>query len=232
MKTRYITAIAMLALIGFAQPSTARFEPVYELGPVEPGEMRVQQSVGIANADLSVRVAYDFVFKLAEGSDGIYPAAEVVEIEVPGELSPDGSQSPAFVISIPVGSFHEGPAGFFYAWNPPGLKVSQHNKSDVWDFVGSDGVRKDSEGVWMFLAFIRVRDADQQVNVVIRMRMTDNRIHDGTIGPAPKIFELLTGSPTLSIGNDEWKTQLRGGRLFSRKCMPANEPCRHGIGGF
>jgi len=198
MKTKYIAGLALVMLFGFAKPSIA-------LGP---GEMRTQDSFGFWERTEELVVRYNFTFRLAEGSDGIYPAAEVVEIEVPGELYPDGSQSSAFVISIPIGSFQEGPIGFFYTWNTPGLKVSQHSGSDVWDFVGSDGVLR-------FWAFIRVRDADEVADVIIRMRMTDNRNNDGTIEPAPTIVELLFGGPTLSIGNDRWETQVRGASRIS-----------------
>ena len=225
MKTKYIGAVAMLALFGVVGSSSAHFGPLEHPdhprdGAIRSGEMRVHGGLGTGfrqfefSTTEEVFIRYDFAFRLAEGSDGIYPAAEVVEIEMPGELNPDSSESSAFVISIPIGSFQEGPSGFFYTWNPPGLKVSQHYESYVWDFVDSDGVRRDWSGVTSFWGFIRQRDAGEVVSMSIRMRIVDNRDDNGTAEPAPKFLELLFGSPTLNIGNDGWETRLYNARNF------------------
>lgn len=225
MKTKYTVVVAMLALFGLVEPSSAWFGPVEEPqhprnGAIGPGEMRVHGGLGTGFREFEfstteeVFIRYDFTFKLAEDSDGIYPAAEVVEIEIPGELNPDGSESSSFVISIPMGAFREGPSGFFYTLNPSGLTVSQHHESNVWDFVGQHGIEWYTPGVTSFWAFIRQRDADEVANLSIRMRIIDNRYDDGTGEPTPNIVELLFGSPTLNIGNDGWETRLYNARDF------------------
>ena len=203
MKTNYIRAIAMLALFGIIEPSSAQSGYRFVEGP---GEMRAE---GQLRGTLTggVYVDYDLAFRLAEDSDGIYPGAEVVEIEIPGELNPDGSESSAFVISIPVGSFQDGPGDLLHTWNPPGLTVRQQYESYVWDFVGPDGVRRDSTGVRYFWAFIRQRDVGEVNTLGIRMVIRDNRNDGGTAEPAPKFLELMYGGPTLKIGNDGWETQ-------------------------
>jgi hypothetical protein len=211
MKTKYFGAVAMLVLFGLVEPSSAQFSSGWSAqhkNPyfLAPGEMRVEGGLAFSTTGELI-ILYDFTFKLAEGSEGIYPAAEVVEIEVPGELNPDGSESSAFVISIPIGSFHEGRTGFFYTWNPPGLKVSQHYESYVWDFVDSDGVRRDSGGVRSFWGYIHPRDVGEVVSMRIVMIITDNRYDNGAAEPAPKFLELLFGGPTLNIGNDGWETR-------------------------
>ena len=220
MKTKYVVAVVTLALFGLVQPSSAWFGPLEHPdhprdGAIVSGEMKFHGGVGTAfSRPEELFIRYDFTFKLAEGSDGIYPAAEVVEIEMPGELNPDGSESSSFIVSIPVGSFREGPNGFFYTWNPPGLMVTQNYDSYIWDFVGPDGVKKYTPGVTAFWAFIRQRDADEVANLSIKMRIIDNRYDDGTGEPTPNIVELLFGSPTLNIGNDGWKTRLYNARDF------------------
>jgi len=231
MKTRYIAAVAMFALIGFVEPSGAWFGPLWHPdhprdGAIGPGEMQFHGGLGTGFSEYQfsvteeIFVIYDFTFRLAEDSDGIYPAAEVVEVEVPGELNPDGTESSSFVISIPIGAFREGPSGFFYTWNPPGLKVSQHYDSYAWDFVGSDGVQKYSGGVrtvggvTSFWGVIHQRDPGEVLNMSIRMRIIDDRDDNGTSEPAPKFLELLFGSPNLNIGNDGWETRLYNARNF------------------
>ena len=216
MKTKFVGAVAMLALFGLVEPSSAQFssgwsaqhKSPYYLGP---GDMRVGGSFTTFTTG-EIHIAYDFTFKLAEDSDGIYPAAEVVEIEVPGELNPDGSESAAFVISIPIGSFQEGPVGFFYTWNPDGLRVSQQSESYVWDFVEAEGIRRGSSGVRTFWSVIHQRDPGEVLNMSIRMIIRDNRYSKDrfdivTVEPTPKFLELLFGGPTLNIGSDGWESQ-------------------------
>lgn len=211
MKTKYIGAVAALALFGLAEQSSAQFSsgwsPQHKNPDViVPGEMKVQGGFGFSTTgELILR--YNFAFLLAVDSDGIYPAAEMVEIEVPGELSPDGHESAAFVISIPIGSFQEAPTGFFLTWNPPGLTVSQHYESNVWEFVDSGGVRRDANGVRAFWAFIRQREAGEVVNLDIKLIITDTRSDGGTTETAPRFLELVFGGPTLNIGNDKWETR-------------------------
>ena len=119
MKTKFIGAVAMLALFGLVEPSSAHYGAIENPehprdGRIRPGEMKFHGGLGTNFQEVKfsvteeVFIRYDFTFILAEGSDGIYPAAEVVEIEMPGELNPDGSESSSFVISIPIGSFREG----------------------------------------------------------------------------------------------------------------------------
>ena len=205
MKTKYIGAVVMLALFGFVQPSSAEGSS----WGVPAGET-MRATVGLDVSGFAYSVCYDFTFRLSEDSDGVYPAAEVVEIEVPGELNPDGSESSAFVISIPIGSFQEGPSGFFYTWNPPGLKVSQHYKSHVWDFVRLDDPYsypgRDAFGVKSLWGFIHQRDVGEGVSMRIRMQMGDTRLREERLEPS--FFELLYGAPTLKIGNDGWKSYL------------------------
>lgn len=233
MKTKYIGAVAILALFGFVEPSSAWFGPLEHPdhprdGAIVSGEMKFHGGVGTAfSRPEELFIRYDFTFKLAEGSDGIYPAAEVVEIEMPGELNPDGSESSSFIISIPAGSFREGPNGFFYTWNPRGLMVTQNYGSYIWNFVGPDGVKKYwwdfvgpdgmpkyKPGVTNFWVVIHQRDAGEVVNLSIRMRIIDNRYDNGPVEPAPNFVELLFGGPTLNIGNDGWETQLYNARNF------------------
>ena len=220
MKTKYFAAVAALALFGLVGPASAWFGPLEhpdhpDDGAINAGEMGFHGGVGTAfSRPEELFVRYDFTFKLAEDSDGIYPAAEVVEIEMPGALNLDGSESSSFVISIPMGAFREGPTGFFFSWNPPGLKVSQHDESDVWDFVGPHGIKWYTPGVTSFWAFIRQRDADQVANMSIRMRIIDNRYEDGARETATNIVELFFGSPVLNIGNDRWETRLYNARDF------------------
>ena len=231
MKTKYIWAVVILALFGLAAPSNAWFGSVEypehpRDGAIGPGEMRFHGGLGTGFSEFQfstteeVSIRYDFTFRLADDSDGIYPAAEVVEVEIPGELNVDGSESSSFVISIPIGSFREAANGFFYTFNPPGLEISQHYESYDWDFIGADGVQRyvvnegAAGGVTLFWAFVRKRDADEVVNMSIRMRIIDDRYDSSTTEPAPKFLELLFGSPNLSIGNDGWETRLYAARDF------------------
>jgi hypothetical protein len=116
MKTKYVAAITVLVLFGLAEPSSAGSNPWFfpehpRNGAIGPGEMKFHGGVGTNyphnqhSVIEEVFIRYDFVFMLADGSDGIYPAGEVVEVEIPGNLNPDGSKSSSFVISIPIGSF-------------------------------------------------------------------------------------------------------------------------------
>jgi len=205
MKTKYIAAVAMLALFGLMEPSSA------EEGRwgVPAGET-MRATIGLSIDRTGYKICYNFTFRLGEDSDGIYPAAEVVEIEVPGELNPDGSKSSAFVISIPSGSFHGGPSGFFLSWNPPGLKVSQqHNGSSVLDFVKSDGPYTypgySAIGVKSLWGWIHQRDVGEGISMSIKM-------YSGYRTSEPDFLELLYGAPILRIGNDEWKSYLNGWR--------------------
>jgi len=100
MNIKYIGAVAMLALFGFAEPSSADGG---DWGVPAGDTMRA--TVGLAHSGNGYSICYDFAFRLSENSDGIYPAGEVVEVEIPGNLNPDGSKSSSFVISIPIGSF-------------------------------------------------------------------------------------------------------------------------------
>jgi len=230
MKTKYVVAVAAVALFALVQPSNAWFGAVEHPehprdGAIGPGEMKFHGGVGTNYPHYQhsvieeVFIRYDFVFRLADGSDGIYPAGEVVEVEIPGNLNPDGSESSSFVISIPIGSFRDASNGFFYTFNPAGLKISQRHESYEWDFVGEDGVHQfwgdpNPGGVTLFWAYIRQRDEGEMVNLGIRMRVIDDRPDDGTAEPSPNFLDLLVGGPSLTIGNDGWETQMYNARNF------------------
>ncbi len=139
----------------------------------------------------------------------------MVEIEIPGELNPDGSRGSAFVISVPIGSFSLGGLWnkkhpFFHLYNPPGLKVSQYYKSNIFDFVETDGPYTypgaGALGVQSFWGLIIQRGEGKGITMRIRINMTDSRPNE--LQQAPNFVELVHGSPTLRIGNDEWKSYL------------------------
>lgn len=176
----------------------------------------MKAQAGLGSSYRGMHVCFEFTFRLREDSDGIYPEAEVVEIEVPGELSADGSEGAAFVISAPIGSFRRGAShwnkegSFFRSFNPPGLKVSQYYKSDVFDFVMTDGPyvypHPSAPGVTHFWGLIIQRDEGEGITMRIRTILTDSRPQE--LRQAPSLIELLFGNPILRIGNDEWKSYL------------------------
>ena len=214
MKIRFYAVVVAMLLAGFMHSSNAQ----------GPGEMRAEgylPGAGHGFGSGHVQIIYYLTFKLANDSDGVYPAAERVEIEFPGELNPDGSESSSFVISIPAGAFQEGPTGIYWTWNPSGLTVCQRYESYVWDFVGPAGVQRDaSSGVRGFWASIRLRDFDEVASAKIWMMIKDNRYESAPAEPAPKFFDLLIGGPTLRIGNDGWETEIYSVWPASLKSKP------------
>ena len=202
-----------LATLGLAQSSGAQ-DGTWGL----PAGDTMKAQAGVGSSYRGMHLCLDFNFRLRHDSDGIYPDAEVVEIEVPGELNPDGSEGSAFVISAPVGSFIRPDQALFInkedtlfvAFNPPGLKVSQHYKSDVFDFVTTDGPyvypHSGAPGVTHFWGLVVQRDDSDGITMRIRIILTDSRPQ--SLQQAPSLLELLYGSPILRIGDDEWKSYL------------------------
>ena len=213
MKTKYIAVVAMLACLSLAQSSSAADGA---WGVPTGDTMKAQAGVGTTYQ--GVHVCFEFTFRLREDSDGIYPEAEVVEIEVPGELNADGSEGSAFMISAPFGSFSKAVPGLHpnnedslgVAFNPRGLGVCQHFMCDVFDFVTTDGPyvypHPSAPGVTHFCGLIIQRDEGEGITMSIRTILTHSRPQ--SLRHAPSLLELLHGSPILRIGNDEWRSYL------------------------
>jgi len=155
-----------------------------------------------------VQIRYDFEFALPEGSDGIFPATEIVEIRVAGELIPNGVKGSEFVISIPAGSFKQAQSGFFYTWNPLGLRVSVYDGSFVWDYLPSDTWIGRSDSVQSLWAFIHPPVGDKFGYMRIWLPIRDNSYLGEQAFPATNFFDLLFGDTTLKIGEDEWESRV------------------------
>lgn len=155
-----------------------------------------------------VQIRYDFEFALPEGSDGIFPATEIVEIRVAGELIPNGVKGSEFVISIPAGSFKQAQSGFFYTWNPLGLRISVYDGSFVWDYLPSDTWIGRSDSVRSLWAFIHPPVGDKFGSMRIWLPIRDNSYLGEQVFPTTNFFDLLFGDTTLKIGEDEWESRV------------------------
>ena len=101
MNVFYIAAVAMIASFGLVESSNAQGG-----GWGVPAGDTMKASAGLMFTAGSYKVCYRFTFRLREDSDGIYPGTETVEIEIPGQVNPDGTKGSSFVISVPAGGFN------------------------------------------------------------------------------------------------------------------------------
>lgn len=213
MNSYCIAAVAVFSSLCILESSSAQER---ERGWDVPAGDTMNARAGLAFSDATYTACYRFTFKLREDSDGIYPGTETVEIEIPGEANPDGTEGSAFVISVPIGGFDRlwtfpDMSQHSFSFNPPGLKVSQyHESSIIFDFVDTDGPLSYPDpgafGVNLFWGHIAQHANSDGIYMQVRLQFSDNR--PGDLQQTPNLVELLTGSPRLRIGDDEWKSYL------------------------
>ena len=202
MKIRCKRSLAILVLLGLWIPSNA----------TEPGYLHAEGRIWYESGKFVA--VYDLDFRLPESSGGVLPTAEAIEIELQGDLNPDGSEGSAFVISIPMTSLIAGllGEGWHLAYNPPGLRISQVHHSFVWDFpVGA--MQNEVRGENNLFVLFRPPEAHKVGQIYVRLAIYDDRVELDE--STPMLPNLLAGNPILRIGQYEWKSQIQAVRFSS-----------------
>ena len=219
MKIRCNRSLAILVLLGLWIPSNA----------AETGYLHADGRIILEPSGL-VRAFYELDFRLPESSGGVLPTAEVMEIEFQGNLNPDGSAGSAFIIAIPMEAFVtplqrytiiDGVVRWLtrdedlVATNPAGLRVSQFHDSFVWDFLAADATPDEELGVERVSVYFRPPEGQKVGQISVRLRIRDNRPE--SVEPKPVLTSLLAGTPTLRLGQYEWKSQVQTVRFSSKR---------------
>jgi hypothetical protein len=167
---------------------------------------------------------YDLDFRFPGASGGVLPTSATLELELEGDLNPDGSEGSALVVSFPMASLiNEQPVygglrqGASWAFNPAGLRIRQVHQSSIWDFpVGMTQEKFSNEG--NLFVMLQPPEGRKVGQIYMRLVVVDNR--EGSAESTPALPNLLAGNPTLRIGRYEWTSQIQAVRFSSKKGYP------------